>query len=105
MKNDKDKSTNKNDDSVVNLRDFMDHETRISLVEHAIIGIEGKFSGIDDKFKAVDERFKEVDKRFDKVDEKIDKMRDRMDTHFKWTLVTIVIPLVTGIILRVFHVI
>jgi len=42
----------KNENDVVNIRDFMNHETRISLVEHAIIRIENKIDKLESKLES-----------------------------------------------------
>ena len=62
---------------VINIKDFYDHETRISIVENAIISIDKRFEQIDKRFEQVDRRFEQVDKRFDKLESK-------MDSQFKW---------------------
>lgn len=72
------------DDNVINIKDFYDHETRISIVENAIISI---------------------DKKFDQVDKRFERLENKLDSQFKWIIgsigalsLTTIISLVTMII-------
>lgn len=57
---------------IINIKDFYDHETRISIVENAIISI--------------DRRFEQVDKRFEQVDKRFDKLEAQIHSQFKWIM-------------------
>ncbi len=61
---------------VVNMKDFYNHETRISIVEHAVVSI--------------DKRFEQVEKRFDQLDIELKAIRRDMKTDFRWFLAIIV---------------
>ncbi len=83
---------------IINIKDFYDHETRISIVENAIINIEKRF-------EQVDKRFEQVDKRFDQVDRRFEKLENKIDSQFKWIIgsigglgLTTILSLVTMII-------
>lgn len=54
---------------VINIKDFYNHETRISIVENAIINIEKKFESSDKRFESI-----------------LAESR----SHFKWTMTLIV---------------
>jgi hypothetical protein len=75
----------------INIKDFYDHEVRLSIVENAIISI-GK-------------RFDLVDKRFEQVDKKFESLENKIDAHFKWIIgsigalsLTTILSLITVII-------
>lgn len=83
---------------VINIKDFYDHETRISIVENAIISIDKRFEQVDKRFDQIEKRFEQVDKRFEKLDQK-------MESQFKWIIgsigglsLTVIISLITVII-------
>jgi hypothetical protein len=50
---------------IINIKDFYDHETRISIVENAIISIE---------------------KKFDQIDKRFERLENKMDSQFKWII-------------------
>ena len=97
---------------VINIKDFYNHETRISLVENAIISIDKRFEQVDKRFEQVDRRFEQVDRRFEQVDKKFDQvdrrfehLENKMDSHFKWIMgsigalsLTTILSLITVII-------
>ncbi|HEY2811771.1 MAG TPA: hypothetical protein VGJ00_10345 [Rhabdochlamydiaceae bacterium] len=56
------------EDNVVSIKDFYNHETRISIVENAILGIE---------------------KRFDKIDNDLKEIKSDMKSDFRWILAII----------------
>jgi hypothetical protein len=57
------RGTNMSD--IINIKDFYDHETRISIVENAIISI---------------------DKRFEQIDRRFERLENKMDSQFKWII-------------------
>jgi hypothetical protein len=57
---------------VISMKDYYNHDTRIALVENAIINIE--------------KRFDQVDKQFEKVDKRLDRMEAKGDSQFKWLI-------------------
>jgi hypothetical protein len=76
---------------IINIKDFYDHETRISIVENAIINI--------------DKRFEHIDRRFEQVDRRFEHLENKMDSHFKWIIgsigalsLTVILSLLTIII-------
>lgn len=90
---------------IINIKDFYNHETRISIVENAIINIEKRFEQVDKRFDQVDRRFEQVDKRFEQVDRRFEKLENKMDSQFKWIIgsigglgLTTILSLVTMII-------
>jgi archaellum component FlaC len=81
---------------IINIKDFYDHETRISIVENAIINIDRRFEQIDKRFEQVDKRFEQIDRRFEQVDRKFDQvdrkfehLENKMDSHFTWIMASI----------------
>lgn len=54
---------------VINIKDFYNHETRITIVENAVIGI---------------------DKRFDSVEKRMESLQAESRTQFRWTMTLIV---------------
>lgn len=89
----------------INIKDFYDHETRISIVENAIINIDKRFDWVDKRFEQVDKRFEQVDRRFEQVDKRFEKLEVKMDSQFKWIMgsigalsLTTILSLVTMII-------
>lgn len=69
---------------IIDIKDFYNHETRLSLIENAIMSI--------------DKRFEHVDRRFEHLENKI-------DSHFKWIIgslgglsLTVIVSLITVII-------
>jgi len=56
----------------INIKDFYDHETRIRMVENAIISI--------------DKRFEQIEKKFEQVDKRFERLENKMDSQFKWTI-------------------
>jgi archaellum component FlaC len=74
---------------IINIKDFYDHETRISIVENAIINIDRRFEQIDKRFEQIDRRFEQVDRKFDQVDRKFEHLENKMDSHFKWIMASI----------------
>ena len=88
----------------INIRDFYNHDTRITLLESSISTIndtmlrfEKRFDRIDERFDRIDEKFDKVDERFDKVDEKFDKINEKIDSKFTW-LLTFIIAGFTGML-------
>jgi|FreactTroBogLake_1042271.scaffolds.fasta_scaffold38905_3 hypothetical protein len=82
---------------IINIKDFYDHETRISIVENAIINI-------DKRFEQVDRRFEQIDRRFEQVDRRFEHLENKLDSHFKWIMgsigglsLTVILSLVTVI--------
>jgi CII-binding regulator of phage lambda lysogenization HflD len=71
---------------VINIKDFYDHETRISIVENAIIHIDRRFDQVDRQFEQIERRFEQVERRFDQVDRRIDRLEEKMDSQFKWVI-------------------
>lgn len=67
---------------IINIKDFYNHETRLSIVENAIISI-------DKRFEQVDKRFEQIDKRFEQIDRRFEHLENKMDSHFKWIISTI----------------
>src|SRR5271156_5217844 len=75
---------------IINIKDFYDHETRISIVENAIISIDKRFDWVDKRFEQVDKKFEQVDKRFDELKSDInlrcDRIETKVDWQFKWIM-------------------
>ena len=63
------------EDKIISIKDFYNHETRISIVENAILGIE--------------KRFDKIDERFDKLDNELKGIRKDMKSDFRWILTII----------------
>lgn len=66
---------------IINIKDFYNHETRISLVEAAIINM-------DRRFEQIDKRFEQADKRLERLENRMDRMEDKIDRLLKWMLGT-----------------
>lgn len=64
---------------VINIKDFYNQDSRITIVENAIISIEKRFEQIERRFEQVDRRFEQVDRRFERLEQKI-------DSQFKWVM-------------------
>lgn len=56
----------------IGMKDFFNHDKRITLLENAIISI--------------DKRFDQVDNEFDKVERRFEKLENKMDSQFKWII-------------------
>jgi chromosome segregation ATPase len=89
---------------IINIKDFYDHETRISIVENAIISIDKRFEQIDKRFEQVDRKFEQIDRRFEQVDRRFEHLENKLDSHFKWIMgsigglsLTVILSLVTVI--------
>ncbi len=54
---------------VINIKDFYNHETRISIVENAVINI---------------------DKRFDSMEKRMESIQSENRSQFRWTMTLIV---------------
>jgi hypothetical protein len=63
-------------DNVVSIRDFMNHETRISLVERAIINIDKRAEEASKQFEQFRKEFRED----------IRDLRAETKMHFRWTM-------------------
>lgn len=83
---------------IINIKDFYNHETRISIVENAIISIDKRFEQVDKRFEQIERRFEQVDRRFEQVDRRFEHLENKMDSHFKWLLGLVAAPLYTSII-------
>jgi hypothetical protein len=64
---------------VISMKDFFNHDKRITLLENAIIHI-------DKRFDQIEKQFEQVDKRFDKVDARFERLENKMDSQFKWLI-------------------
>lgn len=52
---------------IIDIKDFYNHETRISIVENAIISI-------DRRFDQIERRFEQMDRRFERLEDKLDRL-------------------------------
>src|ERR1700677_4638710 len=75
---------------IINMKDFFNHDTRITLLENAVINIDKNFDQIDKRFdqleSRMEKRFEQIDKRFEQVDRKFENMLNKMDSQFKWIM-------------------
>jgi hypothetical protein len=56
----------------IDIKDYYNHETRIALVENAIINIQRQFD--------------QVEKRFDQMDKRFERLEQKMDSQFRWIM-------------------
>jgi archaellum component FlaC len=63
------------DDNVVSMKDFWSQDSRITVIENAIVSL--------------DRRFEQIDKRFDKIDNDLKDFRKEMKSEFRWVLTII----------------
>jgi len=63
----------------MNTEQYIDHETRIRMLENGIFGISNKFSSIDAKF---------------------DKLEEKIDRNFHWTITLLFASVLLPIILK-----
>ncbi len=99
-------------DNIIDIKDFYNLETRASIIENAIISIDRRFEQVDKqldridkrfeqierRFEQIDKRFEQIERRFEQVDKKFERLEDKIDSHFKWLLGLIAMPLYTSII-------
>jgi prefoldin subunit 5 len=90
---------------IIDIKDFYNHETRISLIENAIMSIDKRFEEVDKRFEEVDRKFDKVDRKFDQIDRRFEHLEDKMDSHFNWIMgsigalsLTTILSLVTLIV-------
>ena len=64
---------------IINIKDFYNHETRITIIENTI-------TSIDHTLKNIDKRFDKIDIKFDKIDFELKELKKEMRSDFKWVL-------------------
>jgi hypothetical protein len=57
---------------IINIKDFYNHETRITIVENTI--------------SSIDQTLKNIDRRFDKIEIELKDLKKEMRSDFKWVL-------------------
>jgi hypothetical protein len=63
----------------IDIKDYYNHETRIALVENAIINMQKQFEQVEKRFEQVEKRFEQIDRRFERLEQK-------MDSQFRWIM-------------------
>lgn len=70
--------------------DGFNEDTRLALLEHAIVEINKTMERFEKRFDRIDEKFDKIDERFQKlegkVDDKFEKVNGKMDAHYRTTI-------------------